>query len=99
MENMTNKQLIKKWKRLSIAFNTEKIKRPLCEIFMICWGETEVEVDGKKEQVVLFDTGGEQGSPALHCNSDKNDVCWAFGYNSKTKAYTKAKIGKFVKND
>jgi len=96
---MTNKQLIKKWKHLSLTFNTEKLKRPLTEMFLICWGETEVEVDGKKEKVVLFDTGGEQGSPALHCNSDKDDVCWAFGYNSKTKTYAKAKIGKFVKND
>ena len=53
----------------------------------------------KKEKAVLFDTGGEQGSPALHCCSDKNNNCWAFGYNSKTKSYMKSKIGRFVKND
>ena len=96
--HMTNKQLIKKWKRLSLKFKTEKITKSLSEMFLVCWGEKEIEMgDNKKEKVVIFDTGGEQGSPVLYCNVDKDNNCWAFAWNSKTNTFVKSNIGKFVK--
>lgn len=95
---MTNKSLIKNWKNLSLTFKTENLTKSLEEMFMVCWGETTIELEGKKMPVVVFDCGGEMGSPALFCYSDSNDTCWSVGWDSKNDKMVKANIGKFIKN-
>lgn len=94
---MTNKSLVKNWKNLSLKFKTEGATKPLTDMFMICWGETPVELDGKKMSVVVFDCGGEAGSPALFCYSDADDTCWCVGWDSKNDKMVKANIGTFLK--
>ncbi len=94
---MTNAQLITCWKRLGIKFNTTKEVRPLTEMFAVCWGESETEIDGKKQKVVVFDEGGEQGSPALFCKTDNKDTCWVCCWDGKKKTGVTANVGKFVK--
>jgi hypothetical protein len=93
---MTNKQLRKKWKSFSIQFKSGDT-RPMTEMFLLCWGETELDCDGKKIKVVVFDEGGMQGAPALFCQSDKDDNCVAFGWDSKKNTSVKSIVGKFVK--
>lgn len=93
---MTNKQLIKRWKKLSLKFKTENTTKLMTEMFLICWGETSIDIDGKKESVVCFDPGGEQGSSGLFCQTDKNNNCIAIGWDSKNNKSIKSKIGIFV---
>ena len=97
---MTNKQLIKSWKKLAIQFKSEKILRPMIDIFLICWGEHDIDVNGEQETVVIFDEGSNPGTaPALYCQSDKDNNCWAFAWNSKSNTFVKSNIGKFIKSE
>ena len=95
---MTNKELIKGWKTLSIKFKTTGEIRPMTDMFLLCWGCTQMDVEGKKEETVVFDQGGTQGSQVLFCQSDKDDACWAFGWNEEKKTSIKTNIGQFIKN-
>ena len=71
---MTNKQLIKRWKDLSIKFNSEKIPKPMTDMFLVCCGETVLSVGGGEEKVIIFYQGyDEKGSPAVFFKSDKKD--------------------------
>ena len=94
---MTNKELIDSWKTLSIEFNSG-LTQKMVDMFLLCWGETKMDMEGNKESVVVFDQGGEMGTPALFCQSDVDDNCWAFGWNEEKKTGVKSKIGKFIKN-
>ena len=98
---MTNRQLIKRWKNLSIRFNTTPLTRPLTEMFAVCWGEHEVEVNGKKEKVIVFDEGSDpkQGAPAVFCQTDKKDIFWVLAWDSKKNTYVRANVGRFVKKE
>lgn len=89
---MTNKQLIKTWKNYSIEFKTSKEIKKLTDLFLICWGETNME----EEKVVVFDQGGEQGSPGLFCQCDEDNNCIAFSLDSKNNKVIKSNIGKFI---
>ncbi len=51
---MTNLVLIKDWKNLSIKFRTSKEVTALVEMFLVCCGETVIDVGGKEETVVIF---------------------------------------------
>ena len=94
---MKNKTLITNWKKYSIQFKISQEIKKMDDMFMICWGEKEIDIDGTKEKLVIFDEGGEQGSPSLWCHSDKNNLCWAFAWDSNKKKAVKINIGKFVK--
>jgi hypothetical protein len=97
---MTNKQLIKKWKNLSIQFKSSKKIIPLSEIFLLCPGEGVITIDGGEEKVVFFYQGyDEKGSPAAMFKSDRNDNCYAFALDSGKKTHVRSHIGKFVKNE
>ena len=95
---MTNKQLKRDWRKFSIKFKSSGEVKPMTDMFLICWGGTTMDLDGKSEKVVVFDQGGEMGSPALFCQSDKYDICWAFGWNEEKKTSIKTNIGQFIKN-
>ena len=95
---MTNKELIQNWKTLKIKFKSEKKSIPMLEMFLLCVGETEIDVNGEKELAVAFYQGyDEKGSPAVLFQSDSKDYCWTFGIDSKNKTHIKARIGKFMK--
>ena len=100
---MTNKKLVIQWKNLSIKFKSDKLVRPMKDMFLICLGERECDIDGngKKEMLVIFDEGGncDEGAPIFFCKSDNKDNCWIFAWNSKEKIFVKSNIGKFVKNE
>ena len=95
---MTNKHLIRNWQSIGIRFKTLKEISSLSDLFLVCVGESEMDVDGKKETVVGFYQGyDEKGSPALFFKSDKKNTCFTFGWDSNKKTYVKANIGEFVK--
>lgn len=97
---MTNQELVDNWKNLGLKLDTEDKIHKLADLFMICWGEAQEEMEiegGKKVKVVIFDTGGAMGSPSLWCHSDENDNCWEMGFDPKIKKSVERNIGKFVK--
>jgi len=97
---MTNQELVTNWKSLGLKFVKKRKIHKLADVFMICWGECKDEMelkDGSKVKVVIFDTGGEMGSPSLWCHSDAEDNCWEMGFDPKSKKSIERNIGKFVK--
>jgi hypothetical protein len=97
---MTNKDIVTNWKTLGVLLEGEKEPQKLVEHFMLCWGEVQQPIeleDGKKVSVVIFDTGGEQGSPSLWCHSDEQDNCWELYFDPKDEKSKEKVIGKFVK--
>ncbi len=92
---MTNQHLIKNWQSLGIKFKSSKETSSLSDLFLICVGETEIDVGGTKERVVTFYQGyDEKGSPAVFFTSDDNDRCWTFAHKDGT--HIKSNIGSFV---
>ncbi len=92
---MTNLYLIKNWHSLGIKFKSSKETSSLSDMFLICVGETELDVSGIKERVVAFYQGyDEKGSPAVFFTSDDNDRCWTFAHKNDT--HIKSNIGSFV---
>ncbi len=77
--------------------------RPLKDMFLVCLGERECNINdrGKKERLVIFDEGGgcDEGAPIFFCKSDNKDNCWIFAWNSKEEIFIKSNIGKFIKNE
>lgn len=97
---MTNNQLIKHWKNLSIQFKSSKKVTPLTDMFLLCVGEGVINVDGGEDKAVVFYQGyDEQGSPAVFFKSDKKDNCFTFGLDTKKKTHIKSCIGRFIKNE
>jgi hypothetical protein len=95
---MTNKDIVTNWKSLGILLTGEKEPRKLADHFMVCWGETEVELaNGTKPKVVILDCGGEQGSPSLWLHSDEQDNAWETYWIPETEKSEEKIIGKFVK--
>jgi len=94
---MTNENLIKRWRTLSIQFKSNKTITPMMEMFLLCAGESEIDVEGKKESVISFYQGyDEKGSPVVFFTSDSKNNCWTYGYDSNKKTHVKSKIGKFI---
>jgi hypothetical protein len=92
---MTNKHLIKNWRKIAIRFKSSQEVTSLSELFLVCVGESEIDVEGKNELVVAFFQGyDEKGSPAVFFNSDDKDRCWTFAHKDGT--HVKANIGSFV---
>jgi len=97
---MNNKQLIKKWKTLSIEFKSKKTKTKMIDMFLLCPGEGVINYDGGEDKVVVFYQGyDDKGSPAVFFKSDKNDNCYTFALDSKRKTHVRSHIGRFVKNE
>jgi len=97
---MNNKQLIKKWKGLSIEFKSSKKVIPLTDMFLLCPGEGVINIDGGEDKAVVFYQGyDDKGSPAAFFKSDKNDNCYAYALDSKRKTHVRSHIGRFVKNE
>ena len=97
---MTNQQLIKRWRELRIKFKSSKEMTPMMEMFLVCVGETEIDVQGKKETVVGFYQGYDNsGSPAAFFSSDQKNNCFTYGLDTNKNTHVKSNIGKFVKND
>ena len=97
---MTNKDIVTNWKTLGIKLKKHRTIKKLSDVFMLCWGECQDELelnDGSKRKVIIFDTGGEMGSPSLWCHSDDQDNCWEVGFDPETKKSNERIIGKFVK--
>jgi len=96
---MTNKQLIKNWKNLGIIPDTDPNEvYPMKEMFLICWGELEVDPDETPSvKMVIFDTGGPQGSPAMWCHSNENNEIIQLYWDDKSESHISKKTGKFVK--
>jgi hypothetical protein len=92
---MTNKQLAKNWKQYDLVWtpvgDLKAGRKSLKEMFMICLGET----DYKGKKVVIFDCGGEQGSAALWCQTNKDDECLQMVNIDGNISFVS--IGKFVK--
>jgi hypothetical protein len=96
---MTNEELIKNWKTLIVKFNSENDPIPMMEMFLFCSGETAIDVCGTIEIVVIFYQGyHDKGSPAMFFQSDVDDNCLVFGYDSSKKTHIKSIIGKFLKS-
>ena len=100
---MTNKQLVLRWKNLSIKFKSDNSVRPLSDMFLVCLGERKCNIfeKGNNEKIVIFDEGGkcDEGAPIFFCKSDNHDNCWIYAWDSNKNAFIKSNIGKFVKND
>ena len=100
---MTNKQLVLRWKNLSIKFKSDNSLHPLNDMFFVCLGERSCDVNGKgkKERLVIFDEGGncDEGAPIFFCKSDNHDNCWIYAWDSNKKIFVKSNIGKFIKNE
>ena len=95
---MTNEELIRDWKTLTIKFQSDETSITMLEMFLLCSGETIIDVNGTMESVVVFYQGyNERGSPAIFFKSDKNDNCITFGYDSVKKTHINSKIGKFIR--
>ena len=95
---MTNKYIVKNWKKLGIQFKSNKKIIPLTDMFLICPGEGMINIDGGEEPVVFFYQGyDEKGSPAAMFKSNKKDDCYTFAMNSKKQTHVRCFIGKFVK--
>lgn len=94
---MTNRQLIKKWRELQIEFKSSKETIPILQMFLVCVGETEIDVQGKKEVVVGFYQGYDSiGSPAAFFSSDQKNNCFTYGVDTKNNTHIKSNIGKFI---
>ena len=92
---MTNKHLIKNWRSIGIKFKSSKEISSLSDLFLVCVGETELDVSGKKELVVTFYQGyDDKGSPAVFFSSDDKDRCWTFAHKDDT--HIKSNIGSFI---
>ena len=99
---MMNEEIVTNWKSLSVLLDGETTPHKISEHFMLCWGECQdgIEmVDGTKVKVVIFDTGGEMGSPSLWCHSDEEDNCWELYVDAESQKSKEKKIGKFVRED
>ena len=103
---MTNRKLVTQWENLSIKFKSDNLIRPMKDMFLICLGERECNIDGKgkkgkTEKLVIFDEGGkcDEGAPIFFCKSDKQDNCWIYAWDGQKKIFIKSNIGKFVKNE
>ena len=97
---MTNKEIVTNWKTLGVLLEGETEPKSLAEHFMICWGEVSEPMelfDGKKVSVIIFDTGGEMGSPSLWCHSDEQDNVWELYFDEESQKSKEKVIGKFVK--
>ena len=93
---MTNKHLIRNWRSIGIRVKTLKEVSSLSDLFLVCVGETELDVSGHKELVVTFYQGYDvQGSPAIFFTSDDEDRCWTYAHDHGT--HIKRCIGLFVK--
>lgn len=88
---MTLKELHAHWKEYAIKFDDDFGYgiRSLKDIFMICWGE--------KFGGLLFDTGGEQGSPAYLLKSDDNNNCYSKKDWNAPPNESWIKVGRFIK--
>ena len=94
---MTNKHLIRNWRSIGIQFKSTKEISTLSDLFLVCVGESEIDVGGTKELVVGFFQGyDEKGSPAVFFQSDTRDRCWTFGYDTKNETHIKSNIGTFI---
>ena len=92
---MTNKHLIRNWRSIGIRFKTSKEVSSLSDLFLVCVGESEIDVGGKKELVVAFFQGyDDKGSPAVFFTSDDKDRCWTFAHLNGT--HIKSNIGSFI---
>ncbi len=95
---MTNLELIRKWKELKIKFKSSKESKSMLSMFIVCVGETEIDVEGKKERVIGFYQGfDEKGSPAALFSSDDRNRCWTYALDSTKNTHIKSNIGKFIK--
>ena len=66
-------------------------------MFLVCVGETEIDVQGKKEVVVGFYQGYDNGgSPAAFFSSDQKNNCFAYGMDTTKNTHVKSNIGKFI---
>ena len=92
---MTNQHLLKNWHSIGIKFKLSKEISSLAEMFLVCVGETEIDVSGVKERVVTFYQGYyEKGSPAVFFTSDDDNRCWTYAHDSGT--HIKRCIGNFI---
>jgi|SRR5579862_7034662 len=92
---MTNIHLIRNWRNIGIKFRKSKQTSSLSDLFLVCVGETEIDVDGKKERVVSFFAAYDtNGSPAVFFTSDNDNKCWTYAHNNGT--HVKSHIGEFV---
>ena len=92
---MTNQHLIKNWHHFGIKFKSSKETTSLTDMFLVCVGETEIDVSGVKERVVTFYQGyDEQGSPAVFFTADDKNRCWTYAHDNGT--HIKRCIGDFV---
>jgi hypothetical protein len=95
---MTNQEIEKKWKTLTIRFTNSGEVQSMNEMFLICPGEMNIDVGGKQETVVVFYQGYDtKGSPAIFLSSDDSNNVYAYAFHCEKKIYIKALIGKFVK--
>jgi hypothetical protein len=93
---MTNQHLIRNWRSIGIKFKSSKEFTSLSDLFLVCVGETEIDVNGTKERVVtFFEAYDDKGSPAVFFTSDDKDRCWTFAHNDGT--HIKSNIGSFIK--
>ena len=94
---MTNKHLIRNWRSIGIQFKSTKEVSSLSDLFLVCVGESEIDVGGTKEIVVAFFQGyDEKGSPAVFFKSDDRNRCWAFGYDTTKESHVRSNIGMFI---
>ena len=92
---MTNQHLIRNWHSIGIRFKTSKEVSSLSDLFLICVGESEIDVGGKKELVVVFYQGyDDKGRPAVFFTSDDKDRCWTFTHKDGT--HIRSNIGSFI---
>ena len=97
---MTNQDIVTNWKTLGVLLNGEKEPQKLVNHFMLCWGEVQDPIelfDGRKVNVVIFDSGGEMGSPSLWVHSDDEDNCWELYFDPSDEKSKEKCIGRFVK--
>lgn len=92
---MTNIHLIRNWRSIGIRFKTSKEVSSLSDLFLVCVGESEIDVGGTKERVVAFFSAyDDKGSPAAFFSSDDKDRCWVYAHNDGT--HIKSNIGSFI---
>ena len=80
---MTLEELQRDWKNYKIIIS-DGTEVKMADILMVCRGSVK---DG-----LLFDSGGEQGSPALVLKPDEEDNCYMLNTDGGWD-----KMGKFVK--
>jgi hypothetical protein len=84
---MTTEDLKKDWQQYAV--DVQGIVKPLKEIFMICWGYIPDIPDA-----LLFDTGGQQGAPALTLKVENGDDLVSVNPQNPTETSV---LGKLVK--